>query len=389
MTTDPATTLERQESIGGNNNTTTTILQDNTNNQEDDPLEFEDWDGQSPFWIHCTAGSIAGVAEHVSVYPLDTVKTHIQCAACPDPRTLRTARTPNLFTHGPANHMWTTMRQIVSTPALMPNNPTTTLSSYSKLFRGVQTILIGCIPAHALYFSSYETVKWYYTDAGNNNHLSMEGAALAGAAAVLGHDVIMTPLDTIKQRLQLGHYNNGMTQALQEICKSKAGLIGTLYRSFPVTLLTNVPYGAIMVYANEATKELLLLQRQQQQQQRNNNTTSLLQKNTLTDCLIASSIGGFLASGLTTPLDRIKTSLQIQGLAPVKCERFGGECATPYSASPPQATYGQVVRQILQKEGLRGLWKGALPRVLSHTPAVAISWTTYETCKELLIKYSV
>ena len=45
--------------------------------------EWEEWDGISPFWVHCVAGSFAGVAEHVLVYPLDTVRTHIQvCAAC-------------------------------------------------------------------------------------------------------------------------------------------------------------------------------------------------------------------------------------------------------------------------------------------------------------------
>ena len=45
--------------------------------------EWEEWDGSSPFWVHCVAGSMAGVAEHVLVYPLDTVRTHIQvCAAC-------------------------------------------------------------------------------------------------------------------------------------------------------------------------------------------------------------------------------------------------------------------------------------------------------------------
>jgi solute carrier family 25 iron transporter 28/37 len=37
-------------------------------------LDWEEWDGKSPFWHHCVAGSAAGVAEHVLVYPLDTGK---------------------------------------------------------------------------------------------------------------------------------------------------------------------------------------------------------------------------------------------------------------------------------------------------------------------------
>jgi len=40
--------------------------------------DWEDWDGRSPFWAHCVAGSLAGVVEHAAIYPLDTVRTHIQ-----------------------------------------------------------------------------------------------------------------------------------------------------------------------------------------------------------------------------------------------------------------------------------------------------------------------
>jgi len=40
--------------------------------------DWEEWDGRSPFWAHCVAGSLAGVAEHAAIYPLDTVRTHIQ-----------------------------------------------------------------------------------------------------------------------------------------------------------------------------------------------------------------------------------------------------------------------------------------------------------------------
>eukprot|EP00531_Pseudo-nitzschia_arenysensis_P011222 CAMPEP_0116140914 /NCGR_PEP_ID=MMETSP0329-20121206/14108_1 /TAXON_ID=697910 /ORGANISM="Pseudo-nitzschia arenysensis, Strain B593" /LENGTH=227 /DNA_ID=CAMNT_0003636073 /DNA_START=47 /DNA_END=727 /DNA_ORIENTATION=+ len=59
--------------------TTTTTTTPTTTFDE----EWEEWDGNSPFWVHCVAGSMAGVAEHVFVYPLDTVRTHIQvCAAC-------------------------------------------------------------------------------------------------------------------------------------------------------------------------------------------------------------------------------------------------------------------------------------------------------------------
>ena len=71
----------------------------------------------------------------------------------------------------------------------------------------------GCIPAHALYFSSYEFTKAKLsTPVVNPNtgashlHLGTIGASVAGAVSTFFHDLVMTPMDTIKQRMQLGNH---------------------------------------------------------------------------------------------------------------------------------------------------------------------------------------
>mmetsp|Transcript_29607 Transcript_29607/g.48850 ORF Transcript_29607/g.48850 Transcript_29607/m.48850 type:complete len:388 (+) Transcript_29607:98-1261(+) len=371
--------------------------------EEEDPLEFEEWDGTSPFWSHCLAGSLAGVAEHVVVYPLDTVKTHIQCATCPaNPakssvsaaaaaasrslnkgataanksalKTAATAAAASSNSSKPAG-LWTTMRHIVS----QPNLTATAVAErqqplgYARLWRGVQSVMVGCVPAHALYFSSYEFVK--FQSQRPDGTLPYWGGLLAGATAVVGHDVIMSPLDTIKQRLQLGHYS-GMKQAAAEMVKHEGA--ASLYRSFPVTLLTNIPYGSIMVSTNEVVKAYLTSAEQQQHVnygQHGHHAPSP----SIAVCLVSSSMGGLMASFLTTPLDRIKTVLQIQQLQPA-CERYGS-CP---KLSSERLEVRQAVKSILRQEGVAGLFKGSLPRMLSHTPAVAISWTTYETAKQWL-----
>lgn len=40
--------------------------------------------------------------------------------------------------------------------------------------------------------------------------------------------------------------------------------------------------------------------------------------------------------------------------------------------------------QIYAAEGVVGFFRGVGPRLMVHTPSVAISWTTYETVKGLL-----
>lgn len=395
--------------------------------EEEEELEpdWEEWDGSSPFWIHCVAGSFAGVMEHCATYPLDTVRTHIQvCAACVQQPNNSIASTSSSIKSPAANQsaallrsalqngagkssaaaanstanlplgMWQTIRYLVSesSVAVQAASDTTTttvtqhqqiqeiLRGWTRLWRGVQAILIGCIPAHALYFSLYEVVKHTCTDK-ETNHLSPIGSSLAGGVATLGHDCIMTPLDTIKQRMQLGHYT-GVIQAIQAITANESYV--ALYRSFPVTLLTNIPYGMLMVTTHETCKR-----------------TWKADPDKPADfytVLASSSMAGFVASAVTTPLDRIKTALQTQQMAPAKCkgtvQQFV-ECSTRATTGGGKAAAAatvchrnihQAALHIYAHEGYAGFFRGITPRVLSHTPAVAISWTTYETAKEYLTK---
>ena len=43
-----------------------------------------------------------------------------------------------------------------------------------------------------------------------------------------------------------------------------------------------------------------------------------------------------------------------------------------------------TLSQIKSTEGTAGLFRGVVPRLLVHTPSVAISWTTYEFVKNVL-----
>jgi len=437
--------------------------------------EWEEWDGNSPFWVHCVAGSMAGVAEHVLVYPLDTVRTHIQvCAAChfnpathnastqaatmaakggasssvpgsilqqaaasasPMPSIVKTIskntstnktviRPPQMAATaassarggaggiigaGSGNHnlsMMQAIRQLVSQPALtlettagavsVTNSATSATTSaisaesqlgMSRLWRGVQTILVGCIPAHALYFSTYEIVKAATLD--DHGEVTAYGSALAGGAAVVSHDIILGPLDTVKQRLQLGHYN-GLTDALTQMIRNEGAV--SLVRSFPITLATNIPYGMIMVGTNEFlkdqwTKTAPIINGD------NNDGHHHHSELTMGVTLGASSVAGLVAAATTTPLDRIKTYLQTQQLAPsclLQNQEQNLKSNCPYGGKthkPIVANWKQAAIRIYQQEGTAGFFRGFTPRILSHTPAVAISWTTYEAFKRYFQKH--
>ncbi|MGK3741007.1 MAG: solute carrier family 25 iron transporter 28/37 [Bacillariaceae sp.] len=463
--------------------------------QQQQPAEFDDeweeWDGISPFWVHCVAGSFAGVAEHVLVYPLDTVRTHIQvCAACHfnpathNPSTQgvsHAAAQAQANSHIPgsilqkaamsATNMTTTtaatntiqkstasamhnpsmlqaIRQLISQPLALETSASVTTTgnagtgtvassssssasssssssssslknvsssmvtktaegtgggataktamegviSMTRLWRGVQTILIGCIPAHALYFSTYEIVKSSTLDAKGN--VTGYGSALAGGAAVIAHDIVLGPLDTVKQRLQLGHYRS-FSHALTTMIKNEGPI--SLVRSFPITLATNIPYGMIMVGTNEFLKK---------QWTSNADSNGSNNELTLGVTLGASSFAGLVAAATTTPLDRIKTYLQTQQLTPScllsqqgintspdicplqqQANAAGNAAAGNSNNKPLVANWKQAAIRIYRTEGYTGFFRGVTPRILSHTPAVAISWTTYETLKKLFTEH--
>ena len=273
-------------------------------------------------------------------------------------------------------------------------------------------MLYGCAPAHALYFSSYEVTKSWATSNSSTetnptvqHFMSPLQGALAGCVSTFFHDSVITPLDTLKQRMQLGHYTSvghGFTSVLQS-----EGIMA-LYRSLPVTLATNLPYGSVMFAVNETLKDYL---------------TSNGSPPTILTYMIAGSGAGAVASAVTTPLDRLKTKLQIQHLntmTPSHHSPVSAKAALPYTKKGPNAIgtvmafhtntantvkkpvlnvveadlmsaqfvkyegVADALRSILREEGAVGLFRGIIPRVCSHTPAVAISWTTYETAKKYL-----
>lgn len=194
----------------------------------------------------------------------------------------------------------------------------------------------------------------------------------------------MTPFDVIKQRMQLGYYTS-MSHCIKTMIKQEG--IRALYISFPMTIAMNIPYGSVMVPVNESMKKIL------NPSGKFNYQTSIL----------AGAIAGAVAAAVTNPLDVIKTRLQTQNLQPavsgsnaidcqyykptVRVEKVGGLSGAVrrlMTAARPVEGVTVIVKRMIAEEGYRALLKGMVPRMLTQSPAVAISWTVYETIKDAL-----
>lgn len=45
---------------------------------DNDDFDFEGDRGDSPFYVHMIAGSMAGLMEHVAIFPMDTIKVKMK-----------------------------------------------------------------------------------------------------------------------------------------------------------------------------------------------------------------------------------------------------------------------------------------------------------------------
>jgi solute carrier family 25 iron transporter 28/37 len=316
-----------------------------TTEEEADPMAWEKRDAGFALWKHCVAGSAAGVMEHVAMYPADTVKTRMQAAY--DVDGYLTVRE--------------TIRMVQREQGMW------------GFFRGCTTIGFACIPAHIGLFGTYEISKYHLLDSVPSKDLEGTGAlraALCGALSTAVHDSIIVPCDVVKQRLQLGCYSNAL-DCVMNVSRSEG--IGAFYRSLPSTLLMEMPFYAVLVAMNERLKGELCLK---------GFSYSMMQgevkeevRTSLSWHFLTAGLSGVVASAVTQPLDVVKTRLQTQEIVRSGACQKGG---VTYRGLVP--TFLRVARE----EGVRGLFRGTVPRMVFAAPSAAMCWGTYEAAKSIL-----
>lgn len=222
------------------------------------------------FWQFMVAGSIAGSVEHMAMFPVDTLKTRMQAiGSCPSPSLgVRQALGSILKLEGPAG-----------------------------LYRGIAAMGLGAGPAHAVYFSVYELCKEFFSGGNANNSAAH---AVSGVFATVASDAVITPMDMVKQRLQLkSSPYRGVSDCVKKVLMEEG--IGAFYASYRTTVVMNAPFTAVHFATYEAAKKgLMEISPESASDER------------LVVHATAGAVAGALAAVVTTPLDVVKTQLQCQ-----------------------------------------------------------------------------
>uniref|UniRef100_A0A2P2I2F9 Mitoferrin-1 n=1 Tax=Hirondellea gigas TaxID=1518452 RepID=A0A2P2I2F9_9CRUS len=295
-------------------------------------MDFDDYEKlpSGHLGVHMSAGAVAGIFEHIIMYPVDAVKTRMQCLA-PSPEASYTSVREGLTKM--------IMREGIMTP-----------------IKGVNAVILGAGPAHALYFSAYEGIKHRF---GSSNSFTNDIVnAGAGCGATLVHDSIMVPADVIKQRLQM--YNSPYSSCLacaRHLYNTEG--IRAFYRSYTTQLAMNIPHHAILIIMYEKMQKLL---------------NPSKEYNALAHCT-AGATAGAIGAAITTPLDVCKTLLNTQ------------ESSTLNQIHKARVTgIRTAFKTIYMMQGFKGFFRGMQARILYQMPSTAIAWTVYELFKHYLIK---
>ncbi|OAY84177.1 putative mitochondrial carrier, partial [Ananas comosus] len=305
-------------------------------------------------WREFVWGAIAGAFGEGMMHPIDTLKTRIQSQAV----ITGTQTQKNIL-------------QMVRTVWVA--------DGLKGFYRGITPGVTGSLATGATYFGIIESTKKWLEEV-NPNLSGHWSHFIAGAVGDTLGSFVYVPCEVMKQRMQVqgtrnswisamtkgnisqkpgaqmyGYYT-GMVQAGYSIFKEH-GLRG-LYAGYWSTLARDVPFAGLMVTFYEALKDLTEFGKQKYLP-----NSDLHVSSTFEGLLLGGLAGGFSAY-LTTPLDVIKTRLQVQG----STIRYKG--------------FLDALRRIWVAEGLNGLFKGSVPRIIWYVPASALTFMAVEFLRD-------
>eukprot|EP01134_Creolimax_fragrantissima_P001141 CFRG1141T1 len=292
-------------------------------------------------YTQVVAGGSGGALGRICTHPFDTVRTRLQ------------TRTGIAESTGSTINL---IRAIVRREGAR------------GLYKGVVVATGVTFPALAIYLTLYDQLKSKFVASGHNAN----SAALhmfCGAAAEACSSALWTPMEVVKQRLQVDSSKQSRAWAGTQLLQSllyKEGLRG-VYRGYFLTLFVFVPQSAIFFSSYERFQALM---RDNIGWKELDNSGELRTSEILLCGIMAST----LSSALTNPLDCIKTNWQVNGY----------EGNTPNSVAKKYWNVQSVVRSVYGQYGWRGFTNGMLARVLCFAPSTAIAVTTYEYLKHKL-----
>lgn len=219
------------------------------------------------------------------------------------------------------------------------------------------------MPSAASFFVVYDTIKRRFITPGKTSQ-SQETAVhmVASSLGEIAACAIRVPTEVVKQRAQAGLFAGKSLPAFLDIISLRktdgyGTVVKELYRGGGVTIMREIPFTILQFTLWEKMKKSWSSYKSRSEQRQQGLVTA-------TESALFGSIAGALSAGATTPLDVLKTRIMLETRTHGQRRQSG---AVP-----------RLVRQILQDQGWRGLFKGFVPRVGWISTGGAIFLGTYQ-----------
>ncbi|KAG5016726.1 hypothetical protein JHK85_022862 [Glycine max] len=284
------------------------------------------------------AGLFTGVS--VALYPVSVVKTRLQVAT-------KDAVERNVFS---------VAKGLLKTDGI------------PGLYRGFGTVITGAIPARIIFLSTLETTKvtaFRMLEPFRLSETSQAAIAngVAGMTSSLFAQSVFVPIDVVSQKLMVQGYSghsqySGGLDVVRKVLRTD-GIRG-LYRGFGLSVITYAPASAVW-WASYGSSQRFIW-RFLDHGAKYDEVAPSMQK-----IMLVQATGGIIAgatsSCITTPLDTIKTRLQVMG-------------------HENRSSIKQVAKDLINEDGWRGFYRGFGPRFFSMSAWGTSMILTYEYLSE-------
>lgn len=291
---------------------------------------------------NAVAGGSAGFISATVLCPLDVLKTRLQVYGLPSNLSSGSAPPGKVIISG--------LQHILKTEGL------------PGLYRGLSPTIVALFPTWAVTFSVYNYMRGLLrSQDARNSELSVEANVLAASCAGIATAIATNPLWVVKTRLQTQGMRpgavpyTGILSALHRIA-AEEGLRGLYSGLLPS--LAGVTHVAIQFPVYEKAKLYVA--------KKDNTTVDKLGPGQVAICSSGSKV---TASIITYPHEVVRSKLQEQG-------------RVSHGARYTGVT--DCIKQVFQKEGVAGFYRGCATNLLRTTPNAVITFTSYEMINRLM-----
>ena len=230
-------------------------------------------------------------------------------------------------------------------------------------------MILATIPSSGAFFTTYEALKHALTEftPANSTLFIPQPAvhALASTGAELVSCAILTPAEVLKQNAQIivndGKRRNGSPTL--EVIKHFRQRPSRLWNGYTALAARNIPFTGLQFPVFEYLKTSLMQRRKRQKG--GEPVDGIFERARIT--AVSAGLAGSGAAWITTPIDVIKTRIMLAaGESQNESSKGTGKLldseGKPIQTQSSRKGGYQVGKEILQKEGVRGLFRGALLR---------------------------